>query len=98
MAALDGKNHIIQGDEPAWQEFRKILLDFTSRSRLVEIDELTKREFDVLSLGCQALSSKEIARELGMSEKTVRNHTSNIYAKLEVQNRQQAIRTFGHLF
>ncbi|WP_171127170.1 MULTISPECIES: LuxR C-terminal-related transcriptional regulator, partial [unclassified Ruegeria] len=31
-------------------------------------------------------------------EKTVRNHTSKIYAKLELQNRQHAIRTYGHLF
>ena len=66
--------------------------------RLAEIDGLTKRELDVIRLICRALSGNEIARELQMSEKTVRNHTSNIYAKLDVQNRQQAIREYGHLF
>lgn len=98
LSVLEGKNHIIQRDEPSWPEFRDILLEFSSSSRSVEIDGLTNRELDVFRLICQALSGKEIAVELQMSEKTVRNHTSNIYAKLNVQNRQQAIREFGHLF
>ena len=98
LSVLEGKNHIIQRDEPSWQEFREILLEVTSSSRLAEIDGLTKRELDVIRLICRALSGNEIARELQMSEKTVRNHTSNIYAKLDVQNRQQAIREYGHLF
>lgn len=98
MSVLEGKNHIIQRDAPAWRSFSKDLLDFTSQCRSADIGDLTKRERDVLRLICQAMSSKEIALDLRMSEKTVGNHTSNIYAKLDLQNRQQAIRTFGHLF
>lgn len=98
MSVFEGKNHIIQRDEPSWQEFRQIFLEVTSSAHLTEIDGLTKRELDVFRLICRALSGNEIASELQMSEKTVRNHTSNIYAKLDVQNRQQAIREYGHLF
>ena len=44
------------------------------------------------------MSNKEIARELEVSEKTIRNHTSNLFAKLQLENRQHAIRDFGGLF
>ena len=98
MSALEGKNHIIQRDEPAWRAFSKSLLEFTFSGQTTDFNDLTKREQDVLRLICQAMSGKEIARSLQMSEKTVRNHTSKIYAKLELQNRQHAIRTYGHLF
>ncbi len=98
MSALEGKNHIIQRDESAWRAFSKSLLEFTFSGQTTDFDDLTKREQDVLRLICQAMSGKEIARSLQMSEKTVRNHTSKIYAKLELQNRQHAIRTYGHLF
>ena len=98
MSALEGRNHIIQRDEPAWRAFSETLLDFTSSSHTTVFSDLTKREQDVLRLICRAMSSKEIASSLQMSEKTVRNHTSKIYAKLELQNRQHAIRTYGHLF
>ena len=40
---------------------------------------------------CAAKSNKEIARTLEMSEKTVRNHATNIFAKLGVSSRQEAI-------
>ena len=98
MTVLEGRNHIIQQDEPAWQLFCENLLEFTSASRTVSMTELTDRETEVLRAICMAKSSKEIARDLDVSEKTVRNHTSNIYAKLGLQNRMHAIRSFGHLF
>jgi len=52
---------------------------------------LTFREMDVLLLLDQRLTNKEIARALGISPDTVRQHTVNIYRKLGVQNRRQAI-------
>jgi len=51
---------------------------------------LTRRERDILRLIAQGLSNKEIAAQLCLSEKTVRNRLSEIFSKLEVSNRTQA--------
>ena len=53
--------------------------------------ELTEREREVLVMIAQGLENAEIARALGLSVKTVRNHASNIFAKLQVAHRAQAI-------
>ncbi|MBI2856493.1 MAG: response regulator transcription factor, partial [Chloroflexi bacterium] len=54
-------------------------------------EELTSRELQVLQLAADGLSNKEIAGELVISEKTVKNHISNIFSKLQVNDRTQAI-------
>lgn len=53
-------------------------------------EALTERELDVLRLLAQGKANKEIASELGIGEKTVKTHVSNILAKLNVQSRTQA--------
>ena len=53
--------------------------------------ELTDREREVLTRIAAGLENDEIARELDLSVKTVRNHASNIFAKLHVAHRAQAI-------
>jgi DNA-binding NarL/FixJ family response regulator len=53
--------------------------------------ELTKREREVLELIAQGQNNPEIARNLVISPKTVRNHVSNIFNKLQVADRAQAI-------
>ena len=53
--------------------------------------QLTERERVILGLIADGLENAEIARELGLSVKTVRNHASNIFAKLQVAHRAQAI-------
>ena len=53
--------------------------------------ELTSREREVLDLIAQGLSNPEIVARLYLSPKTVRNHISNIFAKLQVADRAQAI-------
>jgi DNA-binding NarL/FixJ family response regulator len=53
--------------------------------------ELTDREREVLGLIASGLENAEIARQLGVSTKTVRNHASNIFMKLQVAHRAQAI-------
>jgi DNA-binding NarL/FixJ family response regulator len=53
--------------------------------------ELTEREREVLSMIAQGWSNTEIASRLVVSLKTVRNHVSNIFSKLEVADRTQAI-------
>lgn len=52
---------------------------------------LTYREMDVLRLLEQRLTNKEIAHSLGISTETVRQHTVNLFRKLNVDNRRQAI-------
>jgi DNA-binding NarL/FixJ family response regulator len=53
--------------------------------------ELTDREMEVLQLVADGLTTADIARRLRLSEKTVRNHTSNVVTKLRVEDRAQAI-------
>ena len=52
---------------------------------------LTLRELEVLQLAVDGLSNKEIAGKLDISEKTVKNHIANIFSKLQVNDRTQAI-------
>ncbi|MBP6473613.1 MAG: response regulator transcription factor, partial [Chloroflexi bacterium] len=53
-------------------------------------EQLTERETDVLRLLAQGLANKEIAAALGIGEKTVKTHVSNILGKLGVVSRTQA--------
>jgi DNA-binding NarL/FixJ family response regulator len=53
--------------------------------------ELTDRERVILGLIAEGKENMEIARQLSLSVKTVRNHASNIFAKLQVAHRAQAI-------
>jgi DNA-binding NarL/FixJ family response regulator len=53
--------------------------------------ELTEREHELLNLMASHLSNQEIAERLDISLKTVRNHVSNIFSKLQVVDRTQAI-------
>lgn len=53
--------------------------------------ELTEREHEILALIAQHQTNPEIAKRLSLSQKTVRNHVSNIFTKLQVSDRAQAI-------
>lgn len=53
--------------------------------------QLTEREYEVLTLMAQRCSNNEIAARLVLSPKTVRNHVSNIFTKLRVADRAEAI-------
>jgi len=53
-------------------------------------ESLTERELEVLGLVGRGRSNKEIATELGITERTARTHVSNILGKLELQSRTQA--------
>lgn len=57
---------------------------------LVKINSLTKREYEVLILIAEGLNNKDIAERLYISEKTVKNHVSNIFKKLNLNDRVQA--------
>jgi NarL family two-component system response regulator LiaR len=54
-------------------------------------DDLTPRELEVLKLIAEGLNNRGIAEELVISEKTVKNHINNIFSKLHINDRSQAI-------
>ncbi len=61
------------------------------------VEPLSSRELDVLRLLRSELSGPDIARELVVSLNTVRTHTKNVYTKLGVSNRREAVRRADEL-
>ena len=55
-----------------------------------KVNDLTRREVEVLKLIAEGLFNKEIAAKLDISERTVKNHVSNIFKKIDVSDRTQA--------
>ena len=55
------------------------------------LDELSKREIEMLKLVADGLSNREIAEQLVLAVGTVKRHTNNIYSKLHVRNRMEAV-------
>jgi pimeloyl-ACP methyl ester carboxylesterase/DNA-binding CsgD family transcriptional regulator len=94
---LESRNHILLEHQPAWKQFFVQLERFLGAdaaapaSRDGQFLELTERERDVLELIARGLDNLQIAAELRMSPKTVRNHINAIFSKLSVPNRAQAI-------
>ena len=75
-------------ESPALQEQSPTILpDEKMLARL----NITPRELEVLQLIAQGLSNQEIADRLFLSPNTVKTHTSNVFSKLDVQRRTQAI-------
>jgi ATP/maltotriose-dependent transcriptional regulator MalT len=61
------------------------------------LNPLSARELEILGLFAAGLSNKEVADKLIISLGTVKAHSSNIYRKLDVRNRAQAIIRAGEL-
>ena len=97
---LDSKNHILLESEPAWGRFCDEVLEFTglkgsTRGEDPAFASLSPREREVLALITEGLGNAQIAERLSISEKTVRNHVSNLFDKLGVWTRAQAM-VFAH--
>ena len=91
---LDSQNHVLLEQEPAWARFRDAVAAFLGHGEAARgsvFAALSAREREVLTLITDGLSNTEIAERLAISEKTVRNHASNIFDKLGVWSRAQAI-------
>jgi pimeloyl-ACP methyl ester carboxylesterase/DNA-binding CsgD family transcriptional regulator len=91
---LESRNHVLLGHEPAWQRFQEAVLAFVRTGQAPGdpvFAALSGRERQVLALIGDGLSNTDIAERLKISEKTVRNHASNIFDKLGVWSRAQAI-------
>lgn len=76
--------------QPELTPILKERLEDRSNSFKGSMDSLTKREIEVLKLLAEGLFNKEIAYMLEISEKTVKNHVSNIFKKINVSDRTQA--------
>jgi len=77
-----------RGESPiAPRAAAELLADRKSRSPTVE---LTARELEVLRLVVDGLANKQIARRLGISEKTVKGHLTNLFQRIGVVDRTQA--------
>jgi pimeloyl-ACP methyl ester carboxylesterase/DNA-binding CsgD family transcriptional regulator len=93
--ALETNNHLMMQDEPAWREFLAATAEFYPPGPAARVasafSKLTAREAEILERIAQGLDNNQIAAHLELSEKTVRNHITHIFDKIEVQNRPQAI-------
>lgn len=72
----------------------KLLMEFNrlagSKAEKDKVEELSDREIQVLKLIAKGHTNKQIGQELFISEKTVKNHITNIFRKLKVEDRTQA--------
>jgi DNA-binding NarL/FixJ family response regulator len=86
---------VAEGESIFSPAIAKRVIDSFARSgvsqRPLVFPELTEREREVLDLIARGLSNPEITRQLVLSPKTVRNHVSNILAKLQARDRSAAI-------
>ena len=92
---LDTESHILLPQDPAYARFFEELHDFLpgapARSVAPAFASLTPRESQILEGIARGHDNARIAAELGLSEKTVRNNVTNIFDKLGVDSRAQAI-------
>jgi pimeloyl-ACP methyl ester carboxylesterase/DNA-binding CsgD family transcriptional regulator len=100
---LESRNHILLEQEPAWSRFLAEVRSFLGESAGEDagegnlqpppdiFPELTPRERLTLELIALGLDNQQIAEQLVVTPKAVRNYTSRIYTKLGVRNRGQAI-------
>src|SRR5215469_2876232 len=78
------------------KELRYVLEEFTRAPKQLKVDpqvenRMTKREADVVRLAVEGLSNREIGRELGLTEHTVKNYLFRIFDKLGVSNRVELV-------
>ena len=78
------------------KELRYVLEEFTRAPKQLRVDpqvenRMTKREADVVRLAVEGLSNREIGRELGLTEHTVKNYLFRIFDKLGVSNRVELV-------
>lgn len=71
--------------------FQKKNTKTSSRHTEIQLSELSKREKEVLHLLTEGLNNQEIADRLFVSLPTIKTHISNLFVKLEVKSRSQAI-------
>lgn len=97
---LDSRNHALLAADPAWRRFKEEFSAFfgaddSGAAAAAQVEapygELTAREQQIVRLVCRGQDNRQIAAQLGVAEKTVRNHLTRIFSKVGVRNRAQLI-------
>ena len=90
---IDSNTHLLLEFEPGWQRWLTELRAFLTAGRQEgsAFASLTARELELIELIAQGRDNAQIAAVLKLSEKTVRNHVTSIFAKLGVTSRAQTI-------
>lgn len=96
---LEGIQELIEGGAPMSSQIaRKVVSAFQNTQNIApvksKLEELSKRENEILEMLSTGLLYKEIADQLFISTETVRKHVYNIYEKLHVSNRVEAVNRF----
>lgn len=84
-----GRNYLQPSLARVLTQVSKVKL--TPDHNLEKIDLLSKREYEILLLISTGYNNKEIGERLFISEKTVKNHITNLFKKIEVEDRVQAV-------
>lgn len=93
---IDSGNHLLLADEPGWARALAAIEDFLPPTAARQgsderIATLSPRLLGLLDLMAQGRDNAQIAAVLGLAEKTVRNHITQLFDRLEVEGRAQAI-------
>ena len=70
---------------------RKLMTQLASQAAAKPIESLTAREMDVLRLAARGYTNKAIAAQLSISDRTVQGHLANVFSKLHVATRTEAV-------
>ncbi len=90
---LDSIMEVFNGGSPMSSQIaRKVIASFQQQKNSIDETEiLTQREKEILKALSRGLRYKEIANEMNIGIETVRTHARNIYEKLQVQSRMEAV-------
>lgn len=95
---IDAIKELYEGGAPMSSQIaRKVVLAFQQKPAAVtdgSLDILTKRELEILEMLANGLVYKEITDKLYISTETVRKHVYNVYNKLHVSNRVEAVNKY----
>lgn len=90
---LEAITEVYNGGSPMSSTIaRKVMTSFAEKKITQPVDDLSEREKEILGLLARGLQYKGIAAELSLSVETVRTHIRNIYEKLQVHTRDEALR------
>ena len=94
---IDSIRDIYNGGSPMSSQIaRKVVTAFSSMNKVVYCEQLSRRENEILDLLAKGFRYKEIASQFFISPDTVKTHIRNIYEKLQVNSRAEALRKAGH--
>lgn len=98
LKMIEAIRELYEGGAPMSSQIaRKVVLAFQQKPAAVtdgSLDVLTKRELEILEMLANGLVYKEITEKLFISNETVRKHVYNVYNKLHVSNRVEAVNKY----